>query len=107
MGQPNAFVHPFLDAAKITKDTTMTLKSGEHCTTAEWEEFIAQAQEEWEDLQLRRLENIQKSLGDNKQDNNNDSTLLWEGDLMLKNPSGVWNLTSPPQGIPNHPEGRE
>ncbi len=40
------------------------------------------------------MENIQESLGDNKQDDDNDDTLLWEGDLMLKTPSEVWTLAS-------------
>jgi hypothetical protein len=34
VGQPNAFVHPFLGASKITEDTTMTFRSGERCMTA-------------------------------------------------------------------------
>jgi hypothetical protein len=38
------------------------------------------------------LENIQESLGDDEQDNDNDDTLLWEGDLMLKTPPEVWTL---------------
>jgi hypothetical protein len=43
VGQPNAFVRPFLDDSKITEDTLMTLRSGEQRTTAEWEEFISEA----------------------------------------------------------------
>ncbi len=70
----------------------MTLRSSERCMTDEWEEFIVEAQKQWEEVQLRTLENIQESLGDDKQDNNDDDTLLWEGDLMLKTLPEVWTL---------------
>jgi hypothetical protein len=86
VGQPNAIVRPFLDASKITEDAMMTLKSGERRTTAEWEEFIGEAQEEWEEVQLWTLENNQESLGDDEQDDDKDESLMWEGDLMLKSP---------------------
>ena len=29
LGQPNAFVRPFIDGSKLTEDALMTLKSGE------------------------------------------------------------------------------
>jgi hypothetical protein len=78
MGQPNAFVRPFLDASRITEDVTMTLKCGEQRTMAKWEEFIVETQDEWEEIQLWRLENIQESLGDDEQDDDKEDSLMWE-----------------------------
>ncbi len=62
MGQPSAFVWPFLDALKLTKDAALTLKNAsmDRQTTAEWEEFIFEAQEEWEEVEAHTLENIQE-----------------------------------------------
>ena len=87
-GTPNAFVAPFLDASKITEDTSYDLaKSLTSRTTPEWESFILDTQEEWEELQARKLANIQES-GDcnDQEDNDEDSGTMWEGKLTLTSP---------------------
>jgi hypothetical protein len=98
VGQPNAFVRPFLDDSKITEDTLMTLRSGEQRTTAKWEEFILEAQDEWEEVQLRTLDNIQEDLGDDKQDDNKDDSIMWEGDLLMRSHPSDW---CPPGDLDN------
>ena len=51
---PTTFVTPFLDASRIMKDTLAILKSSNtRKTTAEWEIFIADAKEEWEELKAK------------------------------------------------------
>ena len=81
-GVPNAFVAPFLDASKITEDTAYDLqKKYTSRTTPEWERFILDAQEEWEELQARRLANIQESGDSDEQDDedDDDEETMWEG----------------------------
>jgi hypothetical protein len=86
-GQPHLFVYPFLDASKITEDTFLSLKSySERRTTEEWEDFIFEAQEEWEELQARTLENIQEGHNDDDQEDEDDDQLMEEGDLILLKP---------------------
>jgi hypothetical protein len=89
MGQPSVFVWPFLDALKLTKDAALTLKNAlmDRQTTAEWEEFIFEAQEEWEEVEAHTLENIQE-VGDNDVDNASDNQV--EGDLVLSSPPSAF-----------------
>ncbi len=48
---PSAFITPFLDLAKMTKDTLAIVKRLDNKrTSAEWEVFIAAAQVEWEEF---------------------------------------------------------
>ena len=52
---PTAFITPFLDASKIKGDTHDILTHAlMHKTTAEWEEFIVAAKEEWVEFEARR-----------------------------------------------------
>jgi hypothetical protein len=87
-GTPNAFVAPFLDASKITEDTSYDLaKALTSRTTPEWERFILDTQEEWEELQVRKLANIQESGdSDDQEDDDEDSGTMWEGKLTLTSP---------------------
>jgi hypothetical protein len=89
MGQPSAFVWPFLDALKITEDTALTLKNAvlDQRTTAEWEEFIFAAQEEWEEMEAHTLENIQE-VGDDDGDDVSDDQA--EDTLVLSSSPGVF-----------------
>jgi hypothetical protein len=87
MGQLNLFVYPFLDASRITEDTFLSLKSYSECRTMEeWEDFIFEAQEEWEELQARTLENIKEVHNDDAQENEDNDQLMEEGDLILLKP---------------------
>jgi hypothetical protein len=53
MGSPAAFITPYLDAAKVSEDVLHTLGDAFiRKTTKEWEGFIQDAQEEWEELLL-------------------------------------------------------
>jgi hypothetical protein len=87
MGQPSTFVWPFLDALKLTKDAALTLKNAsmDRQTTAEWEEFIFEAQKEWEEVEAHTLENIQEVRDNNVDDAFNNQV---EGDLVLSSPPG-------------------
>jgi hypothetical protein len=91
-GQPNCFIYLFLDASKITEDTALSLKSySEWRMMAEWEEFIFEVQEEWEELQARAmLENIQEGHGDDNQDDDNEDLFMCEGNLILSKPLDVF-----------------
>ncbi len=93
-GQPNCFIYPFLDTAKITENTTLSLKSySEWWMAAEWEEFIFEVQEEWEELQAHAmLENIQEGHGDGDQDNDNKDLFMCEGNLIVSKPPDVFVL---------------
>jgi hypothetical protein len=84
-GSPNAFLAPFLDDSKITEDTSYDLvKAFTSRTTPEWERFILESQEEWEELQARKLANIQESGDSDAQDDDDeDDGTLWEGKLKL------------------------
>jgi hypothetical protein len=54
-GKPTAFIAPFLDSEKITEDMLSVLKNPRiRKTTAEWEVFILEAQEEWADFETER-----------------------------------------------------
>ncbi len=58
-GQPNPFMCPFLDASKITENTSFILSNPlEQCTTTNLESFIIKAQEEWEEVQAYAFKNI-------------------------------------------------
>jgi hypothetical protein len=87
-GTPNVFVAPFLDALKITEDTSYDLvKSFTSRTTPGWERFILDSQEEWEELQVRKLANIQESGDSDEQDDDDeDDGTMWEGKLKLTSP---------------------
>jgi hypothetical protein len=89
MSQPSAFIWPFLDAFKLTEDVTLTLKNAsmDRQTMAEWEEFIFEAQEEWEEVEAHTLENIQEVGDDNVDDASNDQV---EGDLVLSSPPSAF-----------------
>ena len=81
---PTAFVTPFLDSAKITKETLAILKSSEaKKTTAEWEAFISYAKEEWEDLKskspLRAVEEMSSKDSEESEEGSVEST---EGELF-------------------------
>jgi hypothetical protein len=100
VGQPSAFVWPFSDALKITKNMALTLKSAlvDWRTTAEWEDFIFKAQEEWDSVEAQTLENIQEgSLGDEDVDDNSDD--LIEGDLALSTPPKIFKWTNKLEGL--------
>ncbi len=91
-GTPNAFVAPFLDASKITEDTSYDLvKSFTSRTTPDWERFIFDSQEEWEDLQACKLAKIQESGdSDDQDDDDKDDDAMWEGKLKLTSPHHHW-----------------
>ncbi len=99
-GQPSAFVWPFLDALKITKNTALTLKNAlvNRRTTAEWEDFIFEAQEEWDSMEAQMLENIQEgSLGGDDVDDDSDD--LIKGDLALSAPPKIFEWTNELEGL--------
>jgi hypothetical protein len=88
-------VWPFLDAIKITESTALTLKNAlvDRRTMAEWEDFIFEAQEEWDSVEAQTLENIQEgSLGDDNVNDNSED--LIEGDLALFAPSKIFEWTN-------------
>jgi hypothetical protein len=98
-GQPNTFVHPLLDASKITEDNALTLKNYlERQTMVEREEFIFEVQDKWEELQAHKSENIQEGCGDNNQDDNNGNLFImcegtWFSQTPLKFLFDQMNLT--------------
>jgi hypothetical protein len=99
-GQPSAFLCSCLDALKITKNTALTLKNAfvDRCTTAEWEDFIFEAQEEWDSVEAQTLENIQESsLGDDDVDDDSDD--LIKGDLALSAPPKIFEWTNKLEGL--------
>jgi hypothetical protein len=101
-GQPNAFVQPFLDALKITKDRVWTLKNlVERRTTDQWEEYISKAQEEREEVQARILDNIQEgSLADDDvDDDDSDAQLIEGGNLCLTNPPETFTWAKDLEGF--------
>ena len=83
IGEPTAFVQPFLEVNKITPETEYHLKEMEKRTTADWENFMAVCHKEWNDLVNQRLDNIQEGAGfgkdevmdDNEEDNNSEYNL--------------------------------
>ena len=96
-GQPNAFTFPFLDGFKITENTSSILNNPlERCTTVEWEHFIIEAQEEWEEVQAYMLENIQEDPKDVDFDDDDD-TVYFKEDFALSNPPEKfrWNHELP------------
>jgi hypothetical protein len=94
-GQPNAFIQPFLNALKNTNDRTLMLKhSMERQTMDKWEDYILEAQEEWEALQACiLLDNIQEDSLADDDDDNDDSDAQIEGDLCLTSPPGTFSWT--------------
>jgi hypothetical protein len=88
MKDPSAFVRPFLDVNKITENTTLTQKNPlSQRTTALWEVFIAEAQEEWEEEQaVGVLDDIHEDSGSSKDSKDNRSEDVNEGDLHLAHP---------------------
>jgi hypothetical protein len=81
---PTAFVTPFLDSAKITKETLAILKSSEaKKTTAEWEAFISYAKEEWEDLKSKSpLRAVEEMLSKDSEESEEGSVESTEGELF-------------------------
>jgi hypothetical protein len=92
MGQPNCFIYPFLDAAKITENTALSFTSySEWRTMVEWEESIFEVQEEWEELQAHTmLENIQEGHSDDDQDDDDKDLFMGKGNLILSKPPDVF-----------------
>ena len=88
MKDPSAFVRPLLDANKITKNTALILKNPlSQRTTAQWEVFIAEAQEEWEEEQaVGVLDNISEDSGSDEDSKDDRSEDMNEGDLHLVHP---------------------
>ncbi len=65
---------------------------------AEWEDFIFEAQEEWNSVEAQTLENIQEgSLGDDNV--NDDSDYLIKGDLALSAPPKIFEWTNELEGL--------
>jgi hypothetical protein len=79
---PSAFITPFLDLAKMTKDTLTIVKGSDNKrTTAEWEVLIAAAQAEWEEFDAQRPLRavMEQSSGEEGHDESIGST---EGELF-------------------------
>ena len=85
---PSAFVRPFLDVNKITKNIALILKNLlSQRTTAQWEVFIAEAQEEWEEEQVVGvLDDIHKDSESGEDSKDDRSEDMNEGDLHLAHP---------------------
>jgi hypothetical protein len=65
---------------KITKDTALSLKRYAKCqTTPEWEVFIFEAQDKWEDLQAQATLKIMQEGG-----NSNDQDEMMKTDLYVR-----------------------
>jgi hypothetical protein len=99
-GTLTAFITPFLDASKITEDTREVLTNTlDHKTTKEWEEFIAEANEEWEEVQAQcPLEGLEEQLSGALGD---EDSATAEGDLeLLCTPNEfVWREDLKPEPI--------
>jgi hypothetical protein len=106
---PSAFIIPFLDSAKMTKDTLAIVKELDNKrTTAEWEVFITTAQVEWEEFDAQRPLRavMEQSSGEEGEDKSIGST---EGKLSMaatsswmtlsgRRPPRLWSLSSSPGG---------
>ena len=92
-GEPTAYIRPFLDVNKITQETEEDLLVMETRTTADWERFMAIAQEEWDDLESRGLGNIQEGVGVDEDDDVDDEESE-ESDYEMC--EGNMHLTKPP-----------
>lgn len=83
---------------KITKDTALSLKRYAKCqTTPEWEVFIFEAQDKWEDLQAQAtLKIMQEGGNSNNQDDDDEDGFICEGKPVFTNSSGLvrWTRTS-------------
>jgi hypothetical protein len=81
---PTAFVMPFPDSAKITKDTLTILKNpNTKKTTAQWEVFISDAKEEWEEFKARSpLGVVEEISSKDSEEVDNDSIGSTEGELF-------------------------
>ena len=97
IGEPTAFVQPFLDVNKITQETEYHLKEMEKRTTADWENFMAVCCEEWDNLVTRGLDNIQEGVGfgkvlgmDDDEEDGDSKYNLCEGNLNLKKPPAIF-----------------
>jgi hypothetical protein len=92
-GQPSAFLCSCLDALKITKNTALTLKNAlvDRRTTAEWEHFIFEAQEEWDSVEAQTLEIfLRVPWGTTML----MTILMIEEDLALSNPPKIFEWTN-------------
>ena len=97
IGEPTAFVQPFLDVNKITPETEYHLKEMEKRTTADWEHFVAVCHEEWNDLMNQGLDNIQEGAGfgedevmDDDEEDDDSEYNLCKGNLNLKKPPAIF-----------------
>ena len=95
-GEPTVFIHPFLDVNKITQETEELLLEMNKRTSNDWERFIANSQEEWEDLESRGLGNIQEGVGVDEDDDVDDEDSeeskyeMCEGSLHLRKPPTIF-----------------
>ncbi len=104
-GKPTAFIAPFLDLAKITEHMLSILRNPlTRKTTAEWEVFIMEAQEEWEDYETRRPQQmVEEQLSGEEIDN--ESMGLTKGELFdgcyLSPKDFAWNEPTKEPHPPN------
>jgi hypothetical protein len=97
IGEPTAFIQPFLDVNKITQETEYHLKEMKKRTTADCKNFMAVCHEEWDNLVTQGLDNIQegvrfgedKEMNDNEEDDDSKYDLC-EGNLNLKQPPAIF-----------------
>jgi hypothetical protein len=85
---PTAFTSPFLDVAKVTDKTLVSLKdSSLRNTTTGWEGFIAEAKEEWTEFVARQpLRIVEERSSDEDGDDESGSV---EGDLFDGSPPSL------------------